>query len=317
MADFLFLIQNRSDMKTASNCFLIITTVCMFLFTGCTKSDSGGSTPAEQKVLTDISYGSHSLQKMDIYLPANRSTSTTLIIFLHGGGFVAGDKNEVANVAQLYLDKGYAVANINYRLVDTTGLLQTPILHRPSSIKIADQLADIQAAVNKLKMMVPEWQISTSRWIIAGHSAGATLSLLYAHGANNSSRQIKAAANFAGATSFAYFDESEAALQPAIIIEVLYRATGYEATNANKLAYMAISPYWVSNNTTNGVPVINVRPSNDSGDDLYQSYTQLLSNKGIVNQYTVIQGAGHGFDPEGKWGEAVGVSDVFLGTRVQ
>ncbi len=60
---------------------------------------------------------------------------------------------------------------------------------------------------------------------------------------------------------------------------------------------MAISPYWVSNNTVNGVPVINIRPSKDAGDALYQAYTKLLTMKGIGNEYVVIDGAGHGFDP--------------------
>jgi hypothetical protein len=133
--------------------------------------------------------------------------------------------------------------------------------------------------------------------------------LLYAHGAGN---RVKAAANFAGAITFGYSDESEAALLTPLLREVLYRATGYEATNANKLAYMAISPYWVSNGVANGVPVINVRPSGDTGDDLYRGYATLLNTKNIVNQYTVIQGAGHGFDPEGKWLEAVTAADVFL-----
>lgn len=295
-----------------ANLSFLSTIICCVLFlTGCSKADQDKVSLSEQ-ITKDLSYGSHAQQRMDIYLPANRTTNTPLIIFLHGGGFVAGDKSDVSAVARYYLGLGYAVANINYRLVDSSGLLQTPVVHQLSAVKISDQLADIQLAVNTIVTQVPGWKISADKWIIAGHSAGATLSLLYAHGASNESGKIKAAGNFAGAVTFAYTDESEVALLDPLIREVLYRATGKEATNANKLYYMAISPHWVSNNTTNGVPVINIRPSKDAGDDLYLSYTQLLNNKSIVNQYIVIEGAGHGFDPEGKWQEAITKSDVFF-----
>ena len=299
-------------MKTITSLPLILLFSTALGLTACSKSDDTAPETSAQLVSTDVPYGNHAQQKMDVYLPEGRSTQTTLIIFLHGGGFVAGDKSEVSTTAQLFLAKGYAVANINYRLVDSTGLLQTPVLHQLSNIRIADQLADIKLAVEKLSTLASEWNISTTQWIIAGHSAGATLALLYAHGAGNEARSIKAAANFAGAITFGYSDESEADLLPAQLREILFRATGSEATNANKLAYMAISPYWVSNGVNNGVPVINVRPSGDTGDDLYRGYTNLLSNKNIVNQYTVIQGAGHGFDPEGKWLEAVSTADVFF-----
>lgn len=283
------------------------------LWAGCSKSGNEDDTPAtEQQVTTNIAYGAHPQQQMDVYLPANRTAQTPLVIFLHGGGFVAGDKNDTKKMAEFFTAKGYAVVNANYRLVDATGLEQSPVLHQPSSIKISDQLADIKALVNKIATLAPGWGISTGNWILAGHSAGATLALLYAHGDANSDGRIRAALNFAGATTFAWSHESEIALLDPLLKEILYRATGAVASNANLLAYMAISPYWVSNRATTTVPVLNVRPSQDTGHELYLSYTQMLNGKGIVNQYTVVQGAGHGFEQAGKLEEAIGVADVFL-----
>lgn len=284
----------------------------LLLLAACTKKDENRETGMPQQVYLDQAYGSDARQQLDVYLPEGRKHNTPLLIFLHGGGFVAGDKKEVSHVAQLFLEQGYAVVNMNYRLVDSVGLRQKPILHRASTIRIAEQLADIRLALDYIAAHSGEWQLSSSHWILAGHSAGATLALLYAHGDQNSSRQIRAAANFAGATTFAFSDESELALLDPVLVEVLYRATGKEAINANKLAYMAISPYWVSNNSSNLVPVVNIRPSKDSGHDLYQAYTSLLSSKATANQYMVIEGAGHGFDPEGKWAEAISKASVFL-----
>lgn len=285
----------------------------ILLFTGCSKSNTEEGAPAgEQQTIANISYGAHAQQQMDVYLPASRSANTSLVIFLHGGGFVAGDKADTKHIAELLRTKGYAVVNANYRLVDATGLEQNPVLHQLSAVKISDQLADIKAMVNKLATLAPGWGISTDKWIMAGHSAGATLALLYAHGANNSDHRIKVVANFAGATTFAYSDESQVALLDPALVEILYRATGVAATNANKLAYMAISPYWVSNQAVVPVPVLNVRPSQDAGDELYVSYTQMLSSKNIVNRYRVIQGAGHGFEQAGKLEEAITVADDFF-----
>lgn len=297
-------------MRTVIPGILYLVVPLLILVTGCSKDDAGGS--LAQNVTSDLSYGPHPQQKMDVYLPANRSAETPLIIFLHGGGFIGGDKKEVSDVAQIYLDLGYAVANINYRLIDTAGLFREPMVHQLSNITIAHQLDDIAVAIDKIGNMANEWRINSSKWAIAGHSAGATLALLYAHGAHNTPGRIKAAVNFAGAITFAYNDESEVAQQDPRLIEVLYRATGKEATNANKLHYMAISPYWVSNNTSSKAPVHNIRPSADSGHDLYVGYTNMLTNKNIANQYNIIDNASHGFTPEGKWLEAINGDHEFL-----
>ncbi|GAC1427104.1 MAG: hypothetical protein NVSMB7_03870 [Chitinophagaceae bacterium] len=67
----------------------------------------------------DISYGTDARQKMDIYLPANRSATATKLIFLiHGGGWNEGDKadfNAYVVVLQQNLPD-YTIININYRL---------------------------------------------------------------------------------------------------------------------------------------------------------------------------------------------------------
>lgn len=285
-----------------------------FMLAGCSKSSDNDLPADEEHVITDLSYGSHAQQKMDVHLPAERSTQTPVVIFLHGGGFVAGDKSEVHAYMRFFLDRGYAVVNANYRLVDSTGLSQTPVLHQASAIKISDQLNDIRSITDKVAASVSSWKVSSSKWLLAGHSAGATLALLYAHGDKNSDKRIKVAANIAGATTFAFSDESEAALVPPLLLEVLFRATGVPATNPNKLAYMAISPYWVSNNSSNAVAAINIRPEQDSGDDLYRAYTQLLTSRSVINQYLIITGAGHSLDPDSKKAEAVVAIDAFART---
>ena len=67
----------------------------------------------------DLAYAAVSdAQKLDLYLPTTGSGPFPLVVMIHGGGFMFGDKtdgSEHAGVDQL-VDAGYAVASINYRL---------------------------------------------------------------------------------------------------------------------------------------------------------------------------------------------------------
>ncbi len=59
------------------------------------------------------------------------------------------------------LAKGQAVVNVDCRLVDTTGLLVLPPLHRASGVRITEQVADIKAAMDRVATNAAEWQIRT------------------------------------------------------------------------------------------------------------------------------------------------------------
>ncbi len=57
--------------------------------------------------------------------------------------------------------------------------------------------------------------------------------------------------NWAGATNFAFNDESEAKLLDPKTAEVIYRAVGAEIKNENKLAFMTVSLLWVARSGKN------------------------------------------------------------------
>src|SRR5690242_5217700 len=59
------------------------------------KKETSTDQKLKSETQTNISYGVETAQKMDIYLPAGRSTdSTKLIILVHGGAWVSGDKSD-------------------------------------------------------------------------------------------------------------------------------------------------------------------------------------------------------------------------------
>lgn len=67
---------------------------------------------------TNLAYGTHERHRLDVYRP--QGVCRAIVLFVHGGGFVAGDKNGdgvfYANVGRWLARNGYAAVLINYRL---------------------------------------------------------------------------------------------------------------------------------------------------------------------------------------------------------
>jgi acetyl esterase/lipase len=145
----------------------------MSFFTACqhTVPDTITQQSLPAKALLNVSYGADTMQRMDLYLPANRSAdSTNLIVLIHGGGWASGDKSEFAMAIPILQQKmpGYAIASINYRLANKTANY------------FPTQEQDVQAALNTLVGKSAEYQISKNI-VLLGASAGAHLALLQAY----------------------------------------------------------------------------------------------------------------------------------------
>jgi len=71
-----------------------------------------------QRKLLDLSYASLSpAQKLDIYWPSEGNGPFPVIVSIHGGAFLGGDKRDGQIVPMLAgLERGFAVVGVNYRL---------------------------------------------------------------------------------------------------------------------------------------------------------------------------------------------------------
>ncbi len=66
-----------------------------FLLVSCQKDTDNPNPVTEAVTQLNVAYGTDPQQKMDIYLPAGRTTATTkVMIMIHGGGWTQGDKSE-------------------------------------------------------------------------------------------------------------------------------------------------------------------------------------------------------------------------------
>ena len=116
-----------------------------------------------EKSFKDIEYVAqgHVSQKLDIYLP-KENKEAQLVVWIHGGAWRAGDKAKVPILA--LLDKGYAIASVNYRL--------SPVAKFPA------QIHDLKAAVRYLRANQNRYGYSAQKIIVAGASAGGHLAAL-------------------------------------------------------------------------------------------------------------------------------------------
>ncbi|MBI1907364.1 MAG: alpha/beta hydrolase [Rhodocyclales bacterium] len=135
-----------------------------------TELESGGALgpatlPAGVRLISDVPYGPHELQRMDVYLPSTPSTKSAPVIFMvHGGGWRRGDKGArgvVTNKMERWVAKGFIFISANYRLL-------------PDTAPIA-QAYDIARALGTAQAQAAAWGGDAGKFIVMGHSAGAHL----------------------------------------------------------------------------------------------------------------------------------------------
>lgn len=68
----------------------------------------------------DLRYGPDERHRVDVYRPEGRCEGRTILVFLHGGGFVRGDKSMRSNLGWWGAREGFVVALPNYRLAPAT-----------------------------------------------------------------------------------------------------------------------------------------------------------------------------------------------------
>lgn len=129
---------------------------------------AGTTTPrgaaGPEPTLADVAYGPHERNRLDFW-KAKCEAPAPLVVFIHGGGFVGGDKSKWRGSGDLAAmrDGGFACAAINYRFRDAA--------------PIQDILRDAARAVQFMRSKASEWNIDKTRIAGWGGSAGAGTSL--------------------------------------------------------------------------------------------------------------------------------------------
>lgn len=108
-------------------------------------------------------------QTYDLVIPANARGSAGLVLCIHGGGWIEGDKSSYKeDIIRISKEKHIAAAAMNYRFVS-------------ASVCFGDILDDITAALSAIRADGKSCGVSFDRVLLTGISAGGHLSLLYAY----------------------------------------------------------------------------------------------------------------------------------------
>nr|WP_321227877.1 alpha/beta hydrolase [uncultured Psychroserpens sp.] len=262
-------------MKTFKITFLLL--FISFGIVSCSSDDSQDSTPLEFRQELNVSYGTDSDQVFDIYLPANRTLDTKVLILVHGGGWTSGDKADMNPLKDLSLQDlpNIAIVNINYRLADSD--------NQPYPM----QIDDITTIVNLLKTNQNDYVISNDIGFL-GTSAGAHLSMLWSY-AFNTNDDVKMVASIVGPANFtdpAYLENEDPLLQEIIDTFGIDTSTAY---------LEEISPYHQA--TTTSPPTILFYGGQDPLIPTSQGVDMdvKLSELGVTHQFTLYPNAGHGW----------------------
>jgi acetyl esterase/lipase len=101
--------------------------------------------------------------KLDLYVTRTPAVPRPTLVFIHGGGWVQGNKETVAIGFASYLQMGLNVVNVEYRLA--------PVATAPAAVE------DCRCALRWVIQNAKQYGIDVNRIVVAGGSAGGHLAL--------------------------------------------------------------------------------------------------------------------------------------------
>jgi acetyl esterase/lipase len=223
---------------------------------------------------------------LDLYLPAKQRPP--LIVWVHGGAWVAGSKSDMP-LGHL-VPEGYAIASVDYRL---SGAAPFPA-----------QAHDIKAAIRFLRAKASELGIDADRIAISGSSAGGHLAQLV--GVTNGNRELEGAVGVTGGSSdvqaiISFFGMSDftTILQQStphglsVRVPALQALLGGQPSEKPDFARLASPVFHVN---AKSPPLLLLHGDEDPQAPFEQSREMEAAYKkaGARVQFEVIRGGGHG-----------------------
>lgn len=130
------------------------------------KRDAGLVTPENVERFDDIRYGEDTKWNLlDVYRPGNISGKLPVIISVHGGGWVYGDKDLYQFYGMTLAERGFVVINFSYRLA--------PEAKFPASLE------DMNNVISWMYEKQEEYGLNMNQVFMLGDSAGAHMLGLY------------------------------------------------------------------------------------------------------------------------------------------
>jgi len=257
----------------------------------------------------DVTYGNVSgvALKMDIHYPQASDRPVPAVVYVHGGGWISGDKAEGAGARVIpeMVARGYLVAAINYRLAP--------------EYKFPAQIEDVKCAVMHLRANAAAYGIDATRIGAFGGSAGGHLVALL--GTSDPSSELEGSCDYGDQSSRV---QAVADLYgPADLVTMFDGIRGvmlplvFGTTDLNSEIVSKASP--VTHVTNDDPPFLILHGDKDILVPLSQS--EVLYDRLVAAQVTatlvVVQNGAHSFEAKGgpmtpTWDEIIDtIADFF------
>lgn len=122
-------------------------------------------TTQAQTIKRDIPYADVADEKrtLDVYAP-DKAKNLPVAFWIHGGGWQTGDKTDVKQKPQMFMDKGFVFVSVNYRLLPT--------------VEMATLIRDVASSFRWVNENIGQYGGDPKRVLVGGHSAGAQLAAI-------------------------------------------------------------------------------------------------------------------------------------------
>jgi acetyl esterase/lipase len=239
----------------------------------------------------DLAYveNGHERQKLDLYLPKQAQGPLPVLIWVHGGGWQNGSKDGCPPLRDGYVERGYAVASLNYRL---SGHAVFPA-----------QIEDCKAAIRWLRAHAEKFGLDPQRFGVWGSSAGGHLVALlgtsgevktFDVGAHlDQSSAVQAVCDYYGPTDFFAFVTTKGYESHAAANAPEAKLLGGTVEEKPELA-KRVNP--ITHITPDDPPFLIVHGDRDPVVPLNQSELlfDALTKAGVSAHFHTLEGAAHG-----------------------
>ena len=181
----------------------VITFIVVFLISALIRIMLLGSAPERMikvewdesvgEIYSNLDYENDNVNQYDLYIPSglDKSENQYLILFIHGGSFNSGSKEDGESWCKYYATKGYITASVDYTLQNQG---------KDASIYLMNE--EIENAVKAIKQKTKELGYHIAGMAPCGVSAGGTLAMNLAYN-GNSAIPVKFVFQLAAPTYFA------------------------------------------------------------------------------------------------------------------
>ena len=156
---------------------------------------------ADVEVISDVPYQSAPALALDVYQPSgDTSTKRPAVIWMHGGGFAAGNKSEgvFIDFPTAFAKLGYVAVSIDYRLLVREQCIEPFLESQQCADAASAATEDAQTAVRFLRANATIYGIDPTRIAVAGESAGAIAATGVGIHAHDDRDRVQAWVSFSG-----------------------------------------------------------------------------------------------------------------------